>query len=74
MRSHPPTVIFLDFYDVICLNNPYGGYDAKRALAQQESSQNQHNFDIWSKLFPDGHPKLPHLWPVKLLQAGQGGL
>ena len=24
--------------------------------------------------FPDGHPKLPHLWPVKLLQAGQGGL
>lgn len=51
MRSHPPTVIFLNFYDVICLNNPYGGYDAKRALAQQESSQNQHNFDIWSKLF-----------------------
>ncbi len=25
-------------------------------------------------LTPDGHPKLPHLWPVKLLQAGQGGL
>ena len=25
-------------------------------------------------LIPDGHPKLPHLWPVKLLQAGQGGL
>jgi len=23
---------------------------------------------------PDGHPKPPHLWPVKLLQAGQGGL
>ncbi len=23
---------------------------------------------------PDGHPKLPHLWPVKLLQAGQVGL
>jgi len=21
--------------------------------------------------FPDGHPKLLHLWPVKLLQAGQ---
>lgn len=20
---------------------------------------------------PDGHPKLPHLWPVKLLQAGR---
>ena len=26
------------------------------------------------KADPDGHPKLPHLWPVKLLQAGQGGL
>ncbi len=25
-------------------------------------------------LAPDGHPKPPHLWPVKLLQAGQGGL
>ena len=23
---------------------------------------------------PDGHPKLPHLWPVKLLQAEQDGL
>lgn len=21
--------------------------------------------------YPDGHPKLPHLWPVKLLQAGR---
>ena len=21
--------------------------------------------------FPDGHPKLLHLWPVKLLQAGR---
>lgn len=51
MRSHRPTVIFLDFDDVICLNDPYGGYDAKRALAQQDSSQNQHNFEIWSKLF-----------------------
>ena len=25
-------------------------------------------------VLPDGHPKLLHLWPVKLLQAGQGGL
>ena len=22
-------------------------------------------------VFPDGHPKLLHLWPVKLLQAGR---
>lgn len=21
--------------------------------------------------FPDGHPKLPHFWPGKLLQAGR---
>ena len=24
-----------------------------------------------SLLLPDGHPKLLHLWPVKLLQAGR---
>ena len=24
-----------------------------------------------AKRFPDGHPKLLHLWPVKLLQAGR---
>ena len=29
---------------------------------------------LWAAIDPDGHPKLPHLWPVKLLQAGQGGL
>ncbi len=23
------------------------------------------------RIFPDGHPKLLHLWPVKLLQAGR---
>jgi putative transposase len=28
----------------------------------------------WLYVAPDGHPKPPHLWPVKLLQAGQGGL
>jgi hypothetical protein len=27
--------------------------------------------DIGFRYGPDGHPKLPHLWPVKLLQAGQ---
>ena len=26
---------------------------------------------INSALYPDGHPKLLHLWPVKLLQAGR---
>lgn len=25
-------LVFLDFDDVICLNSPYGGYDAKRAM------------------------------------------
>ena len=24
------------------------------------------------ELAPDGHPKLLHCWPVKLLQAGRG--
>ena len=24
---------------------------------------------VYVSLFPDGHPKLPHLWPVKLPQA-----
>ena len=30
--------------------------------------------ELMADLNPDGHPKLLHLWPVKLLQAGQGGL
>lgn len=51
MRSRRSVVIFLDFDDVICLNNPYGGYDAKRALAEQDSSQNQDALALWSKLF-----------------------
>lgn len=28
-------------------------------------------FGIQALPRPDGHPKLPHLWPVKLLQAGR---
>ena len=27
--------------------------------------------DICNALGPDGHPKLLHLWPPKLLQAGR---
>ena len=27
---------------------------------------------LMAKLIPDGHPKLLHCWPVKLLQAGRG--
>ena len=27
--------------------------------------------EVMHFLDPDGHPKLPHLWPVKLLQAGR---
>lgn len=51
MRNQRSAVIFLDFDDVICLNNPYGGYDAKRALAEQDSSQNHDALEVWSKLF-----------------------
>ncbi len=29
-------------------------------------------FDFDGATFPDGHPKLLHCWPVKLLQAGRG--
>ncbi len=29
-------------------------------------------FYKWRAKFPDGHPKLLHCWPVKLLQAGRG--
>ena len=28
-------------------------------------------FFVLDAIGPDGHPKLPHLWPVKLLQAGR---
>ena len=34
----------MDFDDVICLNNPYGGYDAKFAIDDETS-------EIWSQLF-----------------------
>lgn len=37
-------VLFLDFDDVICLNHPYGGYDAKLAMNDASS-------EIWSQLF-----------------------
>jgi hypothetical protein len=27
--------------------------------------------DLFLRLIPDGHIKFPHLWPLKLLQAGR---
>ncbi|HVX90897.1 MAG TPA: HAD domain-containing protein [Candidatus Paceibacterota bacterium] len=38
-------LIFLDFDDVICLNNPYGGYDVARAAYEVPEP------DLWDKLF-----------------------
>jgi hypothetical protein len=37
-------VIFLDFDDVLCLNNPYGGYDVARSAYEAPA-------DLWEKLF-----------------------
>lgn len=43
-KLHP--LLFLDFDDVICLNNPYGGFDV--AMAPKELPD-----DLWAKLW---HP------------------
>lgn len=43
-------VVFLDFDDVICLNAPYGGYDAKLALSNEEQALPT-NYQIWHQLF-----------------------
>ena len=43
MNQHP--LIFLDFDDVICLNNPYGGFDVK-IFEKADPSK-----DFWEKLF-----------------------
>ncbi len=37
-------LVFLDFDDVICLNNPYGGYDVMRAAYEEPP-------DLWHRLF-----------------------
>lgn len=41
-KLHP--LLFLDFDDVICLNNPYGGFDV--AMASKELPD-----DLWAKLW-----------------------
>ena len=47
---------------------------AKQSLVALAKGQNAtatcYENDHWGRS-PDGHPKLPHLWPVKLLQAGR---
>jgi hypothetical protein len=37
-------LLFLDFDDVICLNDPYGGYDVMRAAHDEPA-------DLWTRLF-----------------------
>lgn len=45
-------IIFLDFDDVLCLNSPYGGYDAKIALAHRGAEQESDAGPaLWSNLF-----------------------
>ena len=58
-RSNPPghqgahrVVLFLDIDDVLCLNQPYGGYDV--ALALSPTSRGKKNTappGLWDKLF-----------------------
>lgn len=46
-------VLFLDFDDVLCLNNHFGGYDVISALSQvQKGSGKVQDFEeLWGKLF-----------------------
>lgn len=46
-------ILFLDFDDVICLNEPYGGYDALSAFAEATRNQTSIQTDapLWSGLF-----------------------
>lgn len=46
--------LLLDFDDVLCLNNPYGGFDAKLALAQLADAPVDGPpcpSDLWARLF-----------------------
>lgn len=42
-------ILFLDFDDVVCLNRPYGGYDAMQALSGERADSTPG--DLWSRLF-----------------------
>lgn len=46
-------ILFLDFDDVLCLNSPYGGYDAKLALARacQGGDSIDETTELWNRLF-----------------------
>lgn len=46
-------VLFLDFDDVICLNNPYGGYDVLYAFrdAERKGVEIDTSDELWSDLF-----------------------
>lgn len=58
-------IIFLDFDDVICLNQQFGGYDALNAFAEAVRSDSPivATNELWSKLFDSqaiGNLKLLH--------------
>ncbi len=58
-------VLFLDFDDVICLNNPFGGYDALTVLAAaaREGTPLSAKDELWDKLFDTqavAHLRLVH--------------
>ena len=47
------SILFLDFDDVICLNNPFGGYDVLTAFAAANRNNTPLNTEdeLWHKLF-----------------------
>lgn len=51
--DRPKPVIFLDFDDVICLNNPFGGYDVMLSFSKAERSESSvcEEDELWVKLF-----------------------
>lgn len=53
MTKHP--ILFLDLDDVVCLNNPYGGYDVMVAMQgfkpQAVSELRQTHDALWNTLF-----------------------
>lgn len=58
-------VIFLDFDDVVCLNQPYGAYDAMLAMGEVDSGEKtlEDHADLWAGLFDKaavGHLKAIH--------------
>src|SRR4051794_37878541 len=54
-------VLLLDFDNVLCINKPYGGFDAKLALAHYSRApvdRPECPHDLWARLFDDSSKML----------------